>query len=44
MIDHLNAKEFLLRDVENINRYFRSYDVKTMESGEMMRRIMGVKK
>lgn len=43
MTDHLNAKEFLLRDVENINRYFRSWDVEVMETEKLMRHIMGVK-
>jgi RIO kinase 1 len=43
MLEHPNAKEFLLRDVENINRFFRSYDVKVLGSGELARQIMGVK-
>jgi len=44
MADHPNAKEFLLRDVENINRFFRAYDIKVLESGALARQIMGVKK
>jgi RIO kinase 1 len=44
MLDHLNAKEFLQRDVHNINRYFRSLDVKVVETEELMRQIVGVKK
>lgn len=44
MLDHMNAKEFLLRDIVNINRYFRSWDVKIVETSELMKQIMGVKK
>jgi RIO kinase 1 len=44
MLDHLNAKEFLLRDVENINRHFRSRDVKVKETSELMKEITGVKR
>ncbi len=44
MIDHPNAKEFLLRDIVNINRFFRAYDVKVIEKEAMMKQIMGVKK
>jgi RIO kinase 1 len=44
MTDHMNAKEFLLRDVGNINRYFRSWDVKVVEAEVLMKQIMGVKK
>ncbi len=33
LIEHMNAKEFLHRDINNINRYFRSLDVK-IRTGE----------
>ncbi len=44
MLEHPNAMEFLLRDVENINRFFRSQDVKVLEPKEAMRQITGAKK
>lgn len=44
VIEHMNSKEFLKRDIENINRYFRSLDVKVVEPVELMKQIVGVKK
>jgi RIO kinase 1 len=44
VIEHMNSKEFLIRDIENINRYFRSLDVKVVEPAELMKQIVGVKK
>ncbi|QLH74663.1 MAG: serine protein kinase RIO [Methanomassiliicoccales archaeon] len=40
--DHPNADELLLRDVKNINRYFRSLDVKVKSDEEIMRTVKGV--
>ncbi|MEM0448880.1 MAG: serine protein kinase RIO [Methanomassiliicoccales archaeon] len=42
-LEHPNAKEFLLRDIENINRFFRSLDVKVIETNQLMKDITGVK-
>ena len=39
MLDHPNALEFLRRDVENVNRYFRSLDVDVMDTEETLRTI-----
>jgi RIO kinase 1 len=35
-VDHPNAGEYLKRDIENINRYFRSLDVKIKPTDEIM--------
>ncbi|MDD1747160.1 MAG: serine protein kinase RIO [Methanomassiliicoccales archaeon] len=43
-VDHFNSKEFLVRDIKNINHFFRSYDVKTIENDVLLKQIMGVKK
>jgi len=42
--DHPNAEEFLKRDIKNINRYFRSLDVKIKSDEEILKTIKGVKK
>jgi len=42
--DHYNSKEFLVRDIKNINHFFRSYDVKIIENEVLLKQIMGVKK
>jgi RIO kinase 1 len=42
--EHFNAKEFLVRDIKNINHFFRSYDVKIVENEVLLKQIMGVKK
>lgn len=34
--DHFNAKEFLLRDIGNINRFFRNRGVDTIDDKELM--------
>ncbi|MCE5296801.1 MAG: serine protein kinase RIO [Euryarchaeota archaeon] len=44
LTDHYNANELLLRDIKNINRYFRSLDVKVKSDEEIMRLVKGVKK
>jgi len=45
MLDHPNAMEFLKRDVENINRYFRSLDVKVLSTEDALTKITkGAKK
>ena len=41
--DHPNAIEFLQRDIKNINRYFRSLDVKIKSEEEILRSVTGVK-
>ena len=43
LTDHLNSKEFLERDVKNINRYFRSLDVDIQDSDYIINKIMGIK-
>jgi RIO kinase 1 len=42
--EHPNHLEFLRRDVVNINRFFRSWDVKVLEEEAMLKKIIGVKK
>ena len=44
VVDHPNHMDFLRRDVVNINRYFRSLDVKIKSEEEILRLIVGVKK
>lgn len=44
VIDHPNHMEFLRRDIANINRYFRSLDVKIKSEEEILRLVVGVKK
>jgi len=44
LADHPNSDELLLRDIKNINRYFRSLDVKVKSDDEIMRLVKGVKK
>ena len=43
LTDHLNSKDFLERDVKNINRYFRSLDVDIEDSDHIINNIMGIK-
>jgi RIO kinase 1 len=40
-LEHPNATQFLFRDIENINRYFRKLGVKVQPSEEVFRRITG---
>jgi len=40
-LEHPNATQFLWRDIENINRYFKRLDVKIQSSEEVFRRITG---
>jgi len=40
-IEHPNATQFLKRDIENINRYFKRVGVEIYDSEEFFRRIMG---
>lgn len=44
VVDHPNHMDFLRRDVVNINRYFRSLDVKIKSEEEILRLVVGVKK
>jgi RIO kinase 1 len=41
LTEHPNAIDFLKRDVENLNRYFRRLGVNVMESESMMKMIVG---
>ncbi len=43
LTDHLNSKDFLERDVKNINRYFRSLDVDIEDTDCIINKIMGIK-
>jgi len=36
--DHFNAKEFLMRDIGNVNRFFRSRDVDTIDDNELFQK------
>ncbi|KYH39928.1 MAG: non-specific serine/threonine protein kinase [Candidatus Bathyarchaeota archaeon B63] len=40
-LEHPNADQFLMRDIENINRYFRRLGVEVQASEEIFRRITG---
>ena len=44
LTDHPNAVEFLKRDIKNINRYFRSLDVKVWNDQTVLRYIQGVQR
>jgi RIO kinase 1 len=44
LTEHPNADALLLRDIKNVNRYFRSLDVKVKSDEEIMRLVKGVKK
>jgi RIO kinase 1 len=37
--EHPNADEYLRRDIENINRYFRSLDVKIKPTDEILMQV-----
>jgi RIO kinase 1 len=41
LTDHPNAKEFLIRDIENINRYFRTLDVDVIPREEIFSTVTG---
>ena len=36
--DHFNAKEFLMRDISNVNRFFRSRDIDTIDDNELFQK------
>ena len=36
--DHFNAKEFLMRDITNVNRFFRSRDIDTIDDNELFQK------
>jgi len=42
--DHFNAKDFLLRDITNVNRFFRNRDVKVTPDDVLLKKITGEKK
>ncbi len=39
LTEHVNAKDFLLRDIENVNRYFRGLEVNILSRDEALRTI-----
>jgi RIO kinase 1 len=41
LTEHVNSKDFLLRDIFNVNRYFRSLEVEVMDRDEILNVIMG---
>jgi RIO kinase 1 len=41
LTEHPNAIDFLKRDVENLNRYFRGLGVDVMESESMIKMVVG---
>lgn len=41
--DHFNAKDFLLRDIANVNRFFRNKGVKVESEESLMKKITGGK-
>ncbi|NLX47000.1 MAG: serine protein kinase RIO [Euryarchaeota archaeon] len=43
LTDHPNAIDFLKRDVKNVNRYFRSIDVKVWSDETVLRYVQGVR-
>ena len=44
LIDHPNSKDMLLRDIENLNRYFRNLGVDIMNTDDVMETVTGAKK
>ncbi len=44
LIDHPNSKDMLLRDIENLNRYFRNLGVDIMNTEDVMETVTGAKK
>ena len=44
LTDHQNAKDFLRRDIENVNRYFRSLEVNIMDQEEVFLTVTGAPK
>ncbi|MCQ2056410.1 MAG: serine protein kinase RIO [archaeon] len=40
-IDHLNAKEFLIRDIRNINRFFKDRNVEIVSDEMILQKILG---
>lgn len=44
VIEHPNAKEFLMKDIENINRYFKTLDIEVSDPQELFKKITGESK
>lgn len=44
LTEHTNAKDFLYRDIDNINRFFRSLDVNIKDREEVFQEITGERK
>jgi RIO kinase 1 len=42
LVEHINAKDFLYRDIDNINRFFRSRDVKVKDREDIFKEITEV--
>ena len=38
--DHFNAKEFLMRDITNINRFFRNKGIDVIDNDELLARAL----
>jgi RIO kinase 1 len=43
LTDHVNAKDFLYRDIDNINRFFRSRDVNIKDREDIFKEVTGAK-
>jgi len=43
LTDHVNAKDFLYRDIDNVNRFFRSRDVNIKDREEVFELVTGAK-
>jgi RIO kinase 1 len=41
LTDHVNARDFLNRDIENINRFFKGLEVKIMDREEVLKQVTG---
>jgi RIO kinase 1 len=44
LTEHMNAREFLRRDIDNVNRYFRNLDVDIMDKEEVFLVVTGAPK
>jgi RIO kinase 1 len=44
LTEHVNAKEFLRRDIENVNRYFRSLEADIMDKEKVFQTVTGAPK
>jgi RIO kinase 1 len=44
LTEHVNSKDFLFRDIDNINRYFRGLEVEITDRDEVFRKVTGTPK